>query len=180
MGSSAVREINHKGFTLLELLIVIVVIGILAGLVITGFRGIQEKAKVSSAKEELARVQTAVELLSVDTGKLPNGCPRYGNNDPEVEIEQENAGLTTIPQVGVTGAGCEWEALDIVGWKGPYLAKDAALDPWGHSYNFDPDYYLKPECNNGAPERHFAAVQSNGKDEEFYTCDDVYRIIFEE
>jgi len=63
---------NNKGFTIVELLIVIVVIGILALLVITTYGGIQQKARNSKRQTDLASLQTHLEAFYNQTGYYPN------------------------------------------------------------------------------------------------------------
>ncbi len=63
---------NNKGFTIVELLIVIVVIGILALLVITTYSGIQAKARNSKRQTDLASIQTHLEAFYNETGYYPN------------------------------------------------------------------------------------------------------------
>ncbi|MDL2362932.1 MAG: prepilin-type N-terminal cleavage/methylation domain-containing protein [Patescibacteria group bacterium] len=62
---------NNKGFTIVELLIVIVVIGILALLVITTYSGIQGKARNSKRQTDLAALQTHLEAFYNDNGFYP-------------------------------------------------------------------------------------------------------------
>ncbi len=63
---------NNKGFTIVELLIVIVVIGILALLVITTYSGIQAKARNSKRQTDLASIQTHLEAFYNENGYYPN------------------------------------------------------------------------------------------------------------
>lgn len=63
---------NNKGFTIVELLIVIVVIGILALLVITTYAGIQAKARNSKRQTDLASLQTHLEAFYNDNGYYPS------------------------------------------------------------------------------------------------------------
>lgn len=63
---------NNKGFTIVELLIVIVVIGILALLVITAYSGIQAKARNSKRQTDLASLQTHLEAFYNDNGYYPS------------------------------------------------------------------------------------------------------------
>lgn len=63
---------NNKGFTIVELLIVIVVIGILALLVITTYSGIQQKARNSKRQTDIASVQTQLEAFFSQNGYYPS------------------------------------------------------------------------------------------------------------
>lgn len=60
-----------KGFTIIELLIVIAVISILVGIALPRFRGMQEEAMIAEAKGELRTLQTAVESYNIHNGSYP-------------------------------------------------------------------------------------------------------------
>src|SRR5579885_609873 len=62
---------NSKGFTIVELLIVIVVIGILAALVITTFTGIQQKARNTERETDIKAIHGQVEAYYAQNGKYP-------------------------------------------------------------------------------------------------------------
>ncbi len=99
---------NHSGFTLLELLVVMVIIGLLAGYVGPKYFAQLGKSEVKSAKAQLNSLRKALDVYRLDTGGYPD----------------QQAGLSaliTAPQ-GVNG------------WQGPYLQKDVPNDPWGHAY----------------------------------------------
>lgn len=66
------RNLNSKGFTIVELLIVIVVIGILALLVITTYSGIQAKARNSKRQTDVQAIQTQLEAFFSQNGYYPN------------------------------------------------------------------------------------------------------------
>lgn len=100
------------GFTLLEVLVVLVILGLLAAVV----AGPQIFKYLGSAKSEAAKVQvqqlsSALDLYRLEVGRYPTQ-----QEGLEALIEQP-AGLTT--------------------WNGPYLKKREALtDPWGHEFNY--------------------------------------------
>ena len=71
MGTS-LKKRNYKGFTIVELLIVIVVIGILALLVITTYSGIQAKARNAKRQSDIAALQTQLEAFYSQNGYYPS------------------------------------------------------------------------------------------------------------
>lgn len=64
---------KHRGFTIVELLIVIVVIGILAAITVVAYSGIQARAKDAQIKDAVSKVTKAVRMWSIDRGQLPTG-----------------------------------------------------------------------------------------------------------
>lgn len=62
---------NNRGFTIVELLIVIVVIGILAALVLNSFRGVQERARDTERRTDTSAVATQLEVYYTDNGGYP-------------------------------------------------------------------------------------------------------------
>jgi prepilin-type N-terminal cleavage/methylation domain-containing protein len=65
-------KIHNKGFTIVELLIVIVVIGILAAITIVAYSGIQARARDSIRQEDATTITKALELYYIDKGYYPN------------------------------------------------------------------------------------------------------------
>lgn len=65
---------HARGFTIVELLIVIVVIGILAAITIVAYNGIQARAKDSRTESELGAIKKALALYQIDNGTYPNPC----------------------------------------------------------------------------------------------------------
>jgi prepilin-type N-terminal cleavage/methylation domain-containing protein len=77
MGIGNLRR-RDKGFTIVEMIIVVIVIGILAGIVLVAYTGAQKQAKDSLVKSELANAQKQVQEYFVNNGKFPtaiNSCP---------------------------------------------------------------------------------------------------------
>ena len=168
---------NQTGFTIIELLIVIAIIGILATIVITNIVGGQEKARISKAESELQLIDKAILAMSLDLAKWPNGCTENQVNGPEVDIVDAESGLFEAPPVGFIDTNCEWTSADVSSWSGPYLQDDTIIDPWDNSYIFDPDYYPWQSCSSKANLPVTAAVVTFGADATRYTCDDIYRPI---
>lgn len=68
---------KQTGFTIVELLIVIVVIAILAAITIVAFNGIQDRARLSAAQAELANLAKQAQIYSVDAGAYPNSAAAW-------------------------------------------------------------------------------------------------------
>jgi len=66
---------KYYGFTIVELLIVIVVIGVLAAISVAAYSGIQGKARDSQRLQDLASIQKALELYKVENGRYPPVVP---------------------------------------------------------------------------------------------------------
>ena len=99
---------REAGFTLLELLVVVVIIGLLAGLVAPRYFGQVGKSEVNVAKAQLDALEKALDQYRLDVGRYPD----------------QEAGLKAL----VTKPTNEPK------WSGPYLRKDIPLDPWGRAY----------------------------------------------
>ena len=145
-GKFSIRKTSDSltGFTLIELLVVIAIIGILASTVLASLNTAREKAKIAAVKAELRQVRNAIALLEDDTGKWPNGCQPSAVSNPEVLLDNANAGIKFPPSAPYSSGTCSWTAQDVTNWKGPYM--ETPVDPWGRSYIFDPDYQEYSAC----------------------------------
>ncbi|HEX9264119.1 MAG TPA: type II secretion system major pseudopilin GspG [Candidatus Binatia bacterium] len=99
---------DADGFTLIELIVVVVIIGLLAGLVVPQFIKQEEKATAKATKAQIELFGTALDTFRLDVGRYPTS--------------QE--GLQALTQ---KPAGAER-------WDGPYLKKDVPPDPWNKPY----------------------------------------------
>lgn len=81
MNTGKMISIKQAGFTIVELLIVIVVIGILAAITIVAFNGVQSRARDSARTNDIKSIQKALELYRVDNGIYPSvGTDNVGYN----------------------------------------------------------------------------------------------------
>jgi type II secretion system protein G len=78
---------NNKGFTIVELLIVIVVIGILAALVITTFTGIQQRARDTERQTDINAVRGHLEAFYANNGYYPTVAELTPGNLPGLDAE---------------------------------------------------------------------------------------------
>jgi len=115
-------KIDNHGFTLIELMVVIVILGILAGLVVPRIMGRPEEAKQVKAKIQIECLESALKLYKLDNGMYPS-------------TEQGLQALVESPEVGTLPK--KWR-------KGGYLEKGRVpKDPWGNEF-----VYLSPGVND--------------------------------
>jgi general secretion pathway protein G len=106
---SSVR--NRLGLTLIEILVVIIVIGLLAGLVAPQIIG-----RVSEARGATARTQIELFSVALDNYRLDNA--RYPTTEQGLEALRTEPTTEPVP----------------TNWRGPYLRKEIPLDPWNRPY----------------------------------------------
>jgi len=106
--TQAVARGRNAGFTLLELLVVVAIIGLLAGYVGPKFFGQIGKAEVKAARAQLDALEKALDTYRLDVGRYPS--TEQGLN----ALMVQPAGLSR--------------------WAGPYLKKEVPPDPWGNPY----------------------------------------------
>ena len=102
---------GRQAFTLIELLLVLVILGILAAIVVPKFSGRTEQARVTAAQSQIATFGTALDAFEVDNGYYPKG----------------KNGLQELVQAPQEAAS----------WRGPYLKSAIPNDPWGHPYIYE-------------------------------------------
>jgi len=104
---------NNKGFTLIELMVVIVIIGVLAALAVPKLAGRSEAARITAAEADIkGNISLALRLYEVDNGRYPT-------------TQQGIAALLAKPSSPPVPRN----------WKGPYLEEEPQ-DPWGNAYQY--------------------------------------------
>lgn len=104
----------QSGFTLLEMIVVLVIIGLIMGLVGPRLFGQADKAKVQTANTQIKMIGGALQTMRLDISRWPT--------------ESEGLALLTTRPGGNAGNG----------WAGPYLDQPVPSDPWGNPYQYSP------------------------------------------
>ena len=101
------RAKNEKGFTLIEMLLVVVILSTLAAMIVPRFAGRSDEARTSAARADIqANLASALDMYEIDNGAYPNRLE-------DLISDPGNARR----------------------WRGPYVKKKARLiDPWGRDY----------------------------------------------
>lgn len=111
MPSSQINSEARSGFTLIELIVVLIVIGLLAGLVAPQILGRVSDARITTAKAQVELLGVALENYHLDNGIYPSTA-------------QGLEALRTRPSGSPLPGN----------WRGPYIKKPVPLDPWGKPY----------------------------------------------
>ena len=107
MDTRTLKVRGQRGFTLLEIMVVVIIIGLLAAIVAPNVIGQSDKARVELARANMAGIENALDMYKLDNGKYPT-------------TEQ---GLNALVE----------KPADAKNWTAPYL-KDEPMDPWNNEF----------------------------------------------
>lgn len=107
------KHLRQRGFTMIELLVVLVILGLLAGLVGPKMFGKVDNAKVKTAQTQLKMLKGALQTYRLDVGEYPSTQEGLAavNSKPDSAKAKQN-------------------------WQGPYLSEKVPQDPWGNPYQY--------------------------------------------
>lgn len=115
------RSNLENGFTLVELIIVLAIIGLIMALVAPRLMEQFDKSKVVTARAQVRSLESALMSMRLDIDRYPSNA--------------EGLSLLQRPAADVAES-----------WQGPYLAADVPKDPWGRSF-----IYREPQTPDGRP-----------------------------
>jgi len=104
---------QHSGFTLIEMLVVLVIIGLLAGLVGPKLFSRVDVSKVQTAETQIKMLKGSLQTIYLDIGRFPS----------------QAEGLSILNNAPA-------DAKSKAAWRGPYLDEATPLDPWGNPYQY--------------------------------------------
>ena len=102
---------RRSGFTLVEMLLVLVILAALAAVVVPKFAGRSTQATVTAAESQISNLEIALDSFEVDNGYYPKG----------------GDGLTDLIE----------QPSNAPDWRGPYIKKAVPMDPWGNPYIYE-------------------------------------------
>lgn len=121
---------DRKGFTLIELMVVVVILGILAGLIIPKIMGRPEEARRLKAKMQIQQLEQALKLYYLDSGIYPT-------TDQGLSALVEKPTIEPIPRNWKEGGYLERGKVPLDPWRNPYVY----ISPGVHSTDFDLESY---------------------------------------
>lgn len=102
---------REEGFTFIEIMVVVIILGVLAAIVLPKFTGRTEEARITAGRSQLDIIATGLDAYELDNGRFPT-------SDQGLAALVKEPSSPPVPR----------------NWKGPYLAKKVPEDPWGSKY----------------------------------------------
>lgn len=154
--------LHRKGFSLIEILIVISIIGVLSTMVMVSLNYARAKAREARALHDIDTIFSAIKMLENDTGEWPGH---------QLVEEITTGGSNEIWDLRSGAAGIADTDGAYLGWTGPYLV-NIPTDPWGNDYFWDSDYHVGSEIRVV-----IGSFGPNGVGQNVYDEDDIIKVI---
>ena len=137
MGTFIQRQKNIQGFTLVEIMLVVIIIAALAAMVVPRFVGKSEQARKSIAQSDITQLATALKIYELDNGGFPTTAQGLSTLLTKTSV-------SPIPE----------------NWNGPYVEKEP-VDPWNHPY-----VYVSPGKNRPDYDLYSKGKDENASDDD--------------
>lgn len=111
-----VQSINYRrsaGFTLIEVMVVVVILGILAAIIVPKIMSRPEQARIVKVKQDILAIQSALDLYKLDNGIYPT-------TDQGLQALVSKPSVPPVPR----------------NWKSDGYLQEVPMDPWGESYQY--------------------------------------------
>jgi len=108
------RRNRRRGFTLMEVLLVLAILVVLGSMVTVGYMQIKRNADRDAAKGQIGLLENAVDLYALNVGTSPT-------------TQQGLLALREAPS----------DLKNVAKWAGPYLKEELPIDPWGQPYQYE-------------------------------------------
>lgn len=131
---------RHRGFSLIELLLVLAILGVLAAIVVPKLGGQSEKARITTTRTQIGNLSTALSNFEIDNGRYPS----------------TSEGLKALVE----------KPSNAIGWEQPYIESGVVpKDPWGNDY-----IYVYPGTRNQYGYDLYSAGpdQNQGSEDDIY------------
>ena len=119
--ATATRRRRHAGFTLIEIMAVVVIMGMLMATLAVGISGQIDKARISTTRTKIVRLEQALEFYQMDNARFPT-------SDQGLDALVNKSSSAPVPRAFTPGG---------------YIRADGLMDPWG-----EPFQYRIPGTNN--------------------------------
>ena len=105
---------SERGFTLIEVLLVMVILTVLAAVVVPKFTSRSKEARITAANTDISNLSVVLDAFEVDTGRYPT------TSEGLEALVEEPSSLSNQSS-----------------WKGPYIQRGVPSDPWGNEYVYE-------------------------------------------
>lgn len=150
---------HNSGFSLVEILIVVGIIGSLSSVVVASVSRARSSGMITKAQSDLREIRTAIDRMAIDTGKYPTYAASKNSETVCVDTSPNNEMYVDDAEAGIGSTDGNYPS-----WNGPYM-RNVPLDPWGNRYIFDADYECvraSTGCENYTEGQTVLAIHSSG------------------